>query len=168
MADIDWVLLISRWLHLAAAIAAIGGAFFMRVALAPAAAGVLDDEQHRKLRDAIRARWAKVVGACIGILLLTGGLNFALLAIPPKIAALPYHPIFGVKLLAALAVFFIASALIGRAPGFEPMRQQQRKWLGILLSLAALIVLLSGVLNQIRTAQATPPATPRTINAPSN
>jgi hypothetical protein len=153
MQQLDWVLLISRWLHLLAATAAIGGAAFMRLALAPGAKAVLDDENHRKLREAVRSRWAIVVGVCIGILLLTGGLNFALLAIPPKIDPLPYHPIFGVKFVAALAVFFLASALVGRSPGFDKMRNEQRKWLSVILALAALIVLLSGVLGQVRSTK---------------
>lgn len=150
MGQIDWVLLISRWLHIAAAIVAIGGAFFVRAALQPSAKETLSDADHAKLREAIRSRWAKVVGACIGILFLTGALNFAKLAMPPKIHPIPYHPIFGVKFIAALVVFFVASALTGRAAGFAKMREQSRKWLGVLLFLAAVIVLLSGVLSQVR------------------
>lgn len=148
----NYILLASRWLHLAAAIIAIGGAAFTRFALIPAAAEALADEPHEKLREALRKRWAKIVHACIAVLLLTGGLNFALLAIPPRIDPIPYHPIFGVKLLAALTVFFIASALAGKAPGFAGMRKARARWLTILLALAGVIVLLSGVLNQVRTA----------------
>ena len=154
MENMDWVLLVTRWLHLASAIIAIGGAFFVRFALKPAAGEVLNDEVHKKLREAVRRRWSIVVMACITVLFLTGGFNFVMYALPPKIAAIPYHPIFGVKLLAALAVFFIASALAGRSPGFARMREQNAKWLGMLLGLAALIVLLSGVLNQVRTRSA--------------
>ncbi len=150
MEKVDLVLLISRWLHIAAAIVAIGGAFFVRNALQPSAKETLNDADHAKLREAIRSRWAKVVGACIGILLITGGLNFFKLALPPKIKPMPYHAIFGVKLLAAFAVFFLASALAGRAPGFAKLREQSRKWLGVLLLLAALIVFLSGLLSQVR------------------
>jgi len=149
-------LLITRWIHLASAIVAIGGAAFMRFALLPAAKATLTDEVHEKLREAVRARWAKFVHAAVGLLLLTGSINFAILAIPPKIKPLPYHPIFGVKLLAAFAVFFIAEALISRGPGFAAIRANRAKWLGVLLALGALIVLLSGVLNQVRTSQAHP------------
>jgi hypothetical protein len=84
------------------------------------------------------------------VLLLTGGFNFLRLAMPPKISPMPYHAIFGVKLLAALAVFFIASALAGRAPGFARLRARSRWWLGMLLVLAAIIIALSGVLSQVR------------------
>ncbi len=125
----------------------------MRFALLPAAKATITDDAHERLREAVRARWAKFVHAAVALLLLTGSINFAILAIPPKIKPLPYHPIFGVKLLAAFAVFFIAEALMSRGPGFVGIRARRAKWLGILLALAGLIVLLSGILNQVRTAQ---------------
>ncbi|MBI4718482.1 MAG: hypothetical protein HY763_11795 [Planctomycetes bacterium] len=160
MEGFDYLLLSSRWLHIAAAILAIGGAAFMRLVLIPAAKVSLSEGEHERLRETLRRRWAPLVHACIVILLLTGSLNFVLLALPPKIKPLPYHPIFGVKFLAALAVFFIASILAGKAPGFAAMRQQRAKWLTIILLLAGLIVLLSGVLGQVRTSGMAKPATP--------
>lgn len=147
----DLILLVFRWLHIGSAIAAIGGAFFMRVALMPSAASTLDDDTHARLREAIRARWARVVHVSIAILLVTGGFNFVMLALPPKIEPMPYHAIFGVKLLAALAIFFIASVLVGRGEGLAAMRAQRAKWLTILLVLATLIIMLSGILNRLRT-----------------
>ena len=152
MDDLNLVVLISRWVHIMAAIITVGGAVFMRFALWPSATSVLDDEQHQRLRDAVRSRWAKFVHICIALLLVTGGLNFALLAMLPKIDAMPYHALFGVKLLMALAVFFLATALVGRSPGFAKMRKNSRKWLAVLAILGATIVLMSGMLNQVRTA----------------
>ena len=135
----------------------------MRFALLPAAKTTLSDEVHEKLREAVRVRWAKFVHAAIALLLVTGSINFAILALPPKIKPLPYHPIFGVKLLAAFAVFFIAEALMSRGPGFAKLRANRAKWLGVLLSIGALIILVSGVLNQVRASQqpSTEPATLR-------
>ncbi len=151
--SIDYVVLISRWVHIGSAIVAIGGAVFMRFALLPAASSTLDEDAHERLREAIRARWARFVHISIVLLLVTGGLNFGLLAIPPKIQAIPYHPIFGLKLVSALFLFFVASALVGRGEGTAEIRADRRKWLSILLAMAAGIILLSGVLNQIRTHQ---------------
>ena len=125
----------------------------MRFALLPAAKATLTDDVHERLRDAVRARWAKFVHAAIALLLFTGSINFAILAIPPKIKPMPYHAIFGVKVLAAFAVFFIAEALMSRGPGFANIRDNRAKWLGILIALGGLIVLLSGILNQVRIAQ---------------
>lgn len=151
--DINWMLLCVRWFHLSAAIVTIGGAAFLRTSMLSAAAETLDDDAHQRFREAVRKRWSRIVGAGIGILLLTGAIQFAILAVPPKIPAIPYHWIFGIKLLAAMGIFFIASAVSGRSPGMENFRRQSRRWLSILLCLAALVVLLSGILAQVRTAQ---------------
>ncbi|MEK7710938.1 MAG: hypothetical protein AAB341_03490 [Planctomycetota bacterium] len=150
---IDYVLLISRWLHLGSAIVAIGGTVFMRFALMPAASETLDDATHERLREAMRKRWAMFVHASIAILFLTGALNFLLMALPPKIKPMPYHAIFGVKFFAAMGVFFIASVLVGRGRGLAKMRAERAKWLTVLIALGAFIVLVSGVLNQVRTRQ---------------
>lgn len=169
--SVDLVLLMSRWLHIAAAIVALGGAFFTRVALTGAAERALSPEAHGQLREAVRRRWAPLVHASIVILLVTGGYNFVVLALPPKIEPLPYHPIFGVKLLAALVIFFLASVLVGRGKGLQGIRQHRGRWLTILLVLGGVVVLISGVLNQVRTSQQLrrgreePPATARTDQA---
>ena len=168
MEGINLVLLVSRWLHLAAAIVAIGGAVFQRFVLMPGAAGVLEDADHQRLREAVGRRWARFVHVCIALLVVTGAVNFLILAWPPKVEPMPYHAIFGVKFLAALAVFFVASALVGRAAGFTAMRRHSPWWLGVLILLAALIVLLSGVLNQVRTSKrrsATPATSGSTAQA---
>ena len=152
MQTVDYIVIISRWVHIIAAVAAVGGAVFQRYALFPAMADALDADEHLRLREAVRQRWARFVHACIALLLLTGGLNFYLLALAPKVKPMPYHALFGIKFLAAMAVFFLAAALAGRSMGFEKYRQDSRHWLGVVVILAVLIVLLSGVLYGIRTA----------------
>jgi len=156
--QVDWLLLFSRWLHVLAAIIAIGGAFFMRAALIPAAKANLDEATHDRLREALRKRWAVVVMSCIAVLLVTGSINFVLLAWPPKIKPMPYHAIFGFKLLAALGVFFIASALVGGSVGLEGVRRNSKTWLTWIVVLAVAIVGISGVLSQVRQEQARNPA----------
>jgi hypothetical protein len=151
--SLDIVLLISRWLHISAAIVAVGGVFFTRLVLSRAAEHALPDEMHAQLREAVRVRWAPVVHACIAVLFVTGAYNFVVMALPPKINPIPYHPIFGVKFLAALGVFFIAEALAGRGAAFQGMRSRRPFWLVVLLALGGLIVLVSGVLNQVRVGQ---------------
>ena len=47
-------------------------------------------------------------------------------------------------MLLALAVFFIASALVGRSATFEKLRQNRAKWMGLIVLLSALIVGISG------------------------
>ena len=150
MESIDILTLASKWAHIGAVILAIGGAGFQFLVLRPASNAVLDAEEHARLRDAIRARWSRIVFGCIFVLLLTGFANFYFLVLAPKIPAKPYHWLFGPKVLAAFVVFFIASALAGRSPGLAKMRARSSTWLGLLLVIAAGIVLVSGMLSQIR------------------
>lgn len=165
MESVNWLVLILRFFHIMAAITAIGGAIFQYFALAPSLGAISDDHQRQQLRERMRSRWAKFVHLSIALLLVTGAINFVLLALPPKVEPMPYHAIFGVKFLLALLVFFIASALIGKSEGFARMRQAARKWLGIVVLLAAVIVILSGLLNQVRTGSK--PAEDATPTAPA-
>ena len=150
MDDLNVLVLISRWVHISFVIIAIGGVFFQRLALLPAAAKTLDAQQQERLREAIRARWARLVHVSIALILLTGGYNFTVLVLMAKVEPMPYHAIFGIKLLAALLIFFLASALVGKSEGFAGLRRAANRWLSVILVLAGLIVLLSGVLSQIR------------------
>lgn len=161
MHHIDWVWLVSRWLHLMAVVVAIGGSAYLYLALMPALKEAMGEPEQEKLRDALRRRWAKFVHVSIVVLLVTGGLNFVRGAIPPQVPAIPYHPIFGVKLLFAFTIFFLASALLGRSPGFAKMRANARKWFGVIVLLGGMIMILSGMLNQIRNGEAARP-TPST------
>lgn len=156
MESLDPILLISRWLHLVSAIIALGGAAFVRFALLPGTRETLPAADEEKLRHAIRARWAPVVHASVAVLLLTGFFNFYWMAIRPKVPPIPYHAIFGIKLLAALFIFFVAEALVGKGPGFSKMRERRAGWLTILLVAGGIVILLSGALNQIRNANVPP------------
>jgi hypothetical protein len=154
MGDVHYVSLVCRWLHVAAAIVALGGAFFTRLALIPAAKAELDEQVHQRLREALRRRWAAFVHGCVAVLLLTGLLNFWFLALAPRVEPMPYHLIFGVKFLLALFIFFVAEGLVGTDPGFVWMRRARAGWLTSMLVAGAGLVLLSGVLNQLRTHRA--------------
>lgn len=152
MESVNIVVLLSRWLHLIGAIMILGGSIFMLFALHPGMK-VLDDEARDKLRKTIRVRWGRFVHAGIGLLLLTGSINFYMLGLPPNVEPIPYHPIFGIKFFLALAVFMFATALMGRSPAFEKIRQNSTKWLRVVVVLGLVIVLLSGLLIQIRESQ---------------
>ena len=150
MADINFAVLISRWLHLGAVAVAVGGAVFLRFVLIPSARSVLDDKHRESLEDAVRGRWLWFVNVSIGLLIVTGFLNFFLLAIAPKVDPFPYHAIFGAKFLTALFVFFIASVLVGRSAKLSRFRGGRELWLNVMLVAMAVIFLLSGLLSQIR------------------
>jgi uncharacterized membrane protein len=151
MENLNYLDLVLRWMHILAAIAAGGGTIFARLAALPAIEETLGPDQRQSLHAAIRSRWSKVVAASIAFLLISGLINFMNAV---KLYDLPklYHPLFGIKFLLALAVFFIASALTGRSAMTERFRRDARKWLSINVVLVVLIVLISGVL---RTAEKT-------------
>lgn len=158
--EIDYVVLVSRWLHIVAVVTAIGGAIFQWCALWPTVSTELSDEHRVKLLNAVRGRWARLTHISIAILVITGGLNFYLLVLQPRVEPLPYHAMFGFKLILAMIVFFLATALTGRSPAFEAMRRNPSKSLLILIVVAFFIILISGGLSQVRDLSPRRGATP--------
>jgi uncharacterized membrane protein len=148
MSATEIISIASRWVHILSVVVAIGGAIFIRFALLPSAKEVLSDDAHAQLRKNVTNRWKMVIHVCIALLIVTGGYNF-FMTFQHGVKPLPYHPIFGVKLLMAFAVFFLASALNGTSPGFAKFRENAPKWLTIQITLAATIILISGVLKYI-------------------
>lgn len=152
-----------RWTHIASAALAIGAPFFMRFALLPAAHKVLDDASHQKLKETINARWRVIVYVLITTFIVTGLINFL---VPLRVDGVLvtarwkefapadkrlYHMIFGIKMLLAFAIFFLASALPGRTATFAPIRKNARLWLVVLLVLAALLLFCSNLLRFLPT-----------------
>lgn len=133
----------SRIVHVGTAITLVGGSVFMAFALMPAASSKLSDEEHDRLRDAVLGRWKKFVHVGIALFIVSGIYNFARMVPMHKGDGL-YHALVGTKILLALAVFFIASALVGKSKGLEAMRQNRTKWLKVLILLSAVIVGISG------------------------
>ncbi len=137
--DSDLILpVISRWAHIGCAIVLTGGSAFIWLVLQP----VLQD-QPEELHERIRVRWRRIVHPGIVIFLVSGFYNF-MLALPRHRGDGLYHALVGTKILLALGVFFLASVLVGRRPGSQKFRDQPRRWLGLLLLLAAVIVGISG------------------------
>lgn len=136
-----------RWLHVGAAIVAVGGVVFQRFVLMPALSAV-GDEARVAIRDSVLARWRLVVHSSIAILLVSGTYN-AWRLFPMHKGQPIYHSIFGVKVLIALAVFGIAAVVTGRSERAQRMRGRAPFWLGLLVALGTAVVLLSGVLKNV-------------------
>jgi uncharacterized membrane protein len=143
--DIDILSVVLRWMHILAAITAVGGTIFSRVALLPAA-GSLADEPRRVLLEGIRSRWSKYIAGAILFLLVSGLWNFMQMERTYKLGAL-YHALFGIKFLLAFAIFFLASVLNGRSGLAQKLRANARCWLTVNMTLAILVVCISGVLR---------------------
>jgi uncharacterized membrane protein len=142
-----------RWMHILAAITAVGGAIFMRLALLPAVEK-LDDATRRQLHEEVRRRWSKVVAASVLFLLISGIVNIVLTIRNPEIElARYYHPLFGIKFLLAFGVFFLASILSGRSEAAAKFQANARFWLTVNVVLAVTIVCISGVLRSGKTVK---------------
>ena len=148
MSEIDPVQLLSRWLHIVAAVTAAGGAIFMKLALHPAAE-TLPEAERKQLREAVRSRWAKVVMAAITVLLVTGFYNFLRINSAYVLKGTPYHALFGVKVLLAFGVFALASFLVWRSNVGQKLRANAGKWLTVLVTLVLLVLLLSSTLKNL-------------------
>ena len=138
-----------RWLHVLAAILAVGAVLYQRIAVLPAIAECLDAASQAKVRDRLAARWRVPLMVAIAALLGSGLYNFVTVSLPKARSAPSYHMLFGIKFVLALVVFFLASALVGRSPRFAAMRADGRKWAGVTAVLAVAIVLLSGILKNL-------------------
>jgi uncharacterized membrane protein len=139
------VFTLTRILHIGTAIVLVGGTFFVRFVLMPAASQTLGDADHSRLRAALMPAWKKIVHGGIALLLVSGAANYyRVIADHSHQGDGLYHGLIGTKILLALAIFFIASALVGRSAKFEPMRQNAWKWLAVNLILALVIVSISG------------------------
>jgi uncharacterized membrane protein len=150
--DFQFVLaLLFRWLHILAAITAVGGSVFARFVVFPTLEP-LPPEQRSALHAAMRNRWARIVAAAIGFLLISGLYNFMITVTQYRVPRW-YHMVFGVKFLLAMSIFAIASLLVGKTPAAEALRKNAKLWLNLNIVLAVLVVCLSGVL---RTADKTP------------
>jgi len=144
----DGTALVLRWMHIVPAVVAGGATVFARLALLPAL-GALPDADRLRVKETIDRRWRIVVMICVTMLLLSGLTNFVLYQAPAHKGQALYHALFGVKIIAALVVFFLASALSGRSAAFASIRANARFWTGVAAWLVVAIVLISGALRNI-------------------
>lgn len=138
-----------RWLHVVTAVVAVGGLVFIAFVLRPAASRALDDRAHAALRDAVMGRWRVVVMLAVALLFISGMVTLVTESMEKAQDVPAYHPLFGIKFLLALVVFFFASVLAGRSPAFEKLRQNAPRWTAITAVLALLVVMIAGLLASI-------------------
>jgi len=146
MDSVDFVAVLSRWVHVGTAIVLVGGTIFLRFILMPAAAQ-LPDAEHTALRERIMSRWKFIVHTGVLFFLLSGFYNYLVVTRPLHKGDGLYHALIGMKILMALVVFFVAIALTGRSAATEVFRRNARTWLMVNVVLATLIVAISGFLK---------------------
>ena len=138
--------LIFRWFHILAAMTLVGGIFFQRFALAPALRS-LDGDAQTQLEEACRSRWAKLVMLTSGLLLVTGLVNAVRIILRDEFEGEMYPLLLMVKLMVALAIFWIAAVLSGRSSMAVKFREKSTFWLNVNVALAILIVCVAGCMK---------------------
>lgn len=145
MDQINYLHLVSRWFHIGSVIVLVGGAVFMRYVLMPAAQR-LSDEAHEPFRANILDIWKKFVHPLVALIVISGIIN---VVVKFRETVVLYHILFTLKLILALYVLFVASALVGRSKSLEPIRKNGAKFLTVNVLIAAVIVMISGVLKSL-------------------
>jgi hypothetical protein len=140
--------LFMRWLHIFSVITAVGATVFLRLVLIPSLAEI-QDQSRAELMKSLAGRLRKLIHGAIGGILLSGLYNTHLLW---KSSVAPYGLVYTVKIVLALGVFLIAIFLTSSRPKWAAFQASRKKWLGINLALAALIVALSAVLRMLHQA----------------
>lgn len=140
-----------RWLHILSAVTLAGGVFFWRWALL-GSLEALPEANRQEFAAAIRPKWARLVMASSGLLLLSGLVNFMFVVQRYDLdkTAFPgskYHMLFGIKFLVALSVFLLSALLAGRTSTAEKLRNNARFWLNVNLVLVIVVVCLGGLLK---------------------
>jgi uncharacterized membrane protein len=132
----------SRILHILSAIVLLGGSTFMLLVLLPELKSA-EDSARGQLVSGLRNRWKRFVHPGILLFLVTGFYNY-FRAMPNHKGDGLYHALVGTKIILALGVFFLASALVGRSAVFEGMRKNNTRWLSLLCLLGLITVAISG------------------------
>ncbi len=138
----DFLDLISRWVHIGSAAVLFGGAVFSRFVLLPAAAA-LPEAEHEQLRAGVLSRWKRFIHLGIALLFLTGFYNFVR-AISGHKGQGAWHGLVGMKILLAFVLFFLASAIVGRSSLAVAMRKNAKFWMSVIVLLGATIICISG------------------------
>lgn len=154
----------SRLLHVLFAVLLLGGAMFTRFVLMPAAAE-LPDDQHALLKDRLAARWRKLVGMGIGVLLLTGFYNYLVVTRPLHSGDKLYHMLMGIKILLAFVLFTLASGLAGRSKAFEFLRRNAATWLLVVILLGTVV---TGIGSFLKVRKFTPTTENAAVEARSS
>ncbi len=136
--------LVSRWLHIIPAITLVGGTLFMRFSLVPATEEL---NASAELRETIRKRWARLVMASISFLLISGLYNTMVKMRGFETADTSYNALLLLKIILALAIFFLASVMSGRSKMAQKFRQNEKHWLNILCVMMLTVVVIAGYMK---------------------
>ena len=141
----DFVII--KFLHVASAGIAMGGVTFALWALMPSMGGI-DPETAGKLMGEVVRLFGRMIWIVIALLVLTDIWMIVVVAaagVPQPL----YHSILGIKVILALAIFFIAYGVLAPVKALESMRQNRKRWMVINIHLIAVVFFLGVWLGRI-------------------
>jgi len=141
--ELEILPLLSRWAHVLAAITIFGGVVFMRMSFVPAAA---ETGASSELREAMRRRWARLVGPAI-LFILTSGIYNAILKVKAYELDGVYLTCLTLKLVLGVVVFVLISRLFGRSDKAKKFRERELYWLNVIFAMLLAIVLMAGAMK---------------------
>lgn len=144
-----WLNLLMRWLHVASAVVAIGGAVLAQFAVLPALRGLPNGAE---ILERIRAPFKRLIHASLGLLFLTGLYNY-MIAIPKVRAAREqieifgsYHPVMGVKILLWVAMLALAVFMLRPVANLE---ENRRPLLSVYTLTGVIVLLIAAYLRRL-------------------
>jgi uncharacterized membrane protein len=146
---IFWVNVLMRWVHVASAVAGVGGTLMMRFVVLPALDRLPNGQE---ILSSIHPFFKRLIHTALGLLLLTGFYNYWL-AIEKihglKDQGLPYphayHMVMGTKIILSLALFGIATMLLSPS---SKLAENRKQWLSVNVVLGLVIMLLAAYLRR--------------------
>jgi uncharacterized membrane protein len=134
-----------QWIHVSAAVVAVGGMAFLLFLLFPSARALSPPERDvlmRKIQE--RFRWV----SWSAIFLLVGSGLYNVRAYYWELAWGRAWKFLTLKILLALMVFAVSLMLTVPLPYFDKIRAQRQRWLGIAFALAMIVILISTYLRR--------------------
>jgi uncharacterized membrane protein len=156
------LIILSRWLHIIAAVLAFGGTFFMRVIL-PLGLAQADAASREAVFLRCRRVFKMVIHTCVLLLLLTGGFNTWRAWGDYRLGRPLTHALWGPHMLLGITAMVIALLLL--APKQPP--RWHRTGAMINLIILFITVLLASSLKYVHdqaVRNAPPPAKPAAVN----
>lgn len=142
--------IVIRLFHLLGAAIILGGSvysFFVTRRVLPMVA----EADREAIREATRKRWAGLFMLGITLLLVTGLYTYMVYKIPQHKGQGSYHGVMGGKIVLAMVIFFVGSALAGRSPAFARLRANAGLWQLLNITLGIVVIALAGIAHGVPT-----------------
>jgi uncharacterized membrane protein len=137
-----------QWLHVAAAVLAVGGVACMRFVVLPSVE-LLEDSARETFVESVHSRFRQIIWISIGLLMITGLYNVGIAVAAGKFADPGYlYPVIA-KIVLALVVFKIAFMLIVPGPAFSGIKAKRKTWLLVNFILGMIVILIAAYLRRM-------------------